>query len=209
MIRDVVEVIAFLLAGAWAIYVFVYQNRIEPGFAQPALSMTMTMRHVGNDGPLAVIRIDETLRNTSPVRVHFLGDSVTVIGSRIVPLASPQAAAATTTQNQLQAYYSMIDSEPVFRYAFVTALGDPNTGKDLFLQPGEEVPNSYEFYVPRNKFARLEAYISVAFTKYDAKLIPTKMVIRKSGLVRFDSDKDAPPIIYYSAPLTELDLRGE
>jgi hypothetical protein len=33
IVRDVVEVVAIIAAGAWAFYIFAYENRIKPAMA--------------------------------------------------------------------------------------------------------------------------------------------------------------------------------
>ena len=134
-VREIVEVAAILLAGLWALYVFVYENRIKPALAPPTLSIDVQMRHVGNDGNLAVVRIDETIRNPGTTAVFFLGHAITVLGSNAIALKSSQPATADSTSNELQAYYRYTTPEPIFRDAFVTQQGDPKTGLVEFVTP--------------------------------------------------------------------------
>ncbi len=46
----------------------------------PTPTFTVSMRHVGNDGPFSVVRVTETIHNIGTVRVHFVGRSLTVLG---------------------------------------------------------------------------------------------------------------------------------
>jgi len=210
MLRDTVEVAAIVLAGAWALYVFVYQNGIKPGLAPPTLSFSVAMRHVGDDGNLAVIRVDETIRNDGTVRAHFLGHSLTVCGSRVMALKSPAPATANSYSNVLFAYYAYSKEQPVFRKAFVTQLGDPSTGVDLFVEPGETTQYNVEFYVPRGRFDRLTTFIASVFTKDDAKPIPTTMTIGSSGRTRFHvSPRATASTVEYNAAVGEIDLKAK
>jgi len=210
MLRDVVEVAAIILAGAWALYVFVYQNGIKPGLAPPSLSFSVAMRRVGDDGSLAVVRVDETIHNDGSVRAHFLGHSLTVFGSRVIALNSPAPATSKSYSNVLAAYFAYSKEQPVFRDAFVTQLGDPSTGVDMFVEPGETLQYNVEFYVPRGRFDRLTTYIASLFTKDDAKPTPTTMTIDRSGRPRFHiSPRAALPTVEYNAVVGEIDLKAK
>jgi hypothetical protein len=210
MLRDAVEVAAIVLAGAWALYVFVYQNGIKPGLAPPALSFSVAMRRVGDDGNLAVIRVDETIHNNGSVRAHFLGHSLTVYGSRVIALKSSAHATSNSDSNILNAYYAYSKEQPVFREAFVTRLGDPRTGVDIFVEPGETLPYTVEFYIPRGRFDRLTTYIASVFTKDDAKSIPTTMTVDRSGRTRFHvSPRSESLTVEYNALVGEIDLKAK
>src|SRR5215469_7424819 len=94
-LRNIVEVCAIIIAGAWAFYVFAYQNVIVPSLAPPTPTFTVQMHHVGNNGRLAVVRIDETIRNIGTVPVYFLGHAMTVLGTKVV-LRTPVPEAVPT-----------------------------------------------------------------------------------------------------------------
>ncbi|HEY3675347.1 MAG TPA: hypothetical protein VGK84_05100, partial [Candidatus Tumulicola sp.] len=132
-VREIVEVVAILLAGIWALYVFVFENEIRPAFEPPTPSFTVEMRHVGNDRNLAVIRVDVALRNPGMADVRFLGFSLTVLGSNVIDAASPRPASGDAYNNKLEAYNSYSTPEPVFRDAYVTSQGNPEAHQGLFL----------------------------------------------------------------------------
>jgi hypothetical protein len=204
-LRDIVEVVALLIAGFWALYVFVYENRIVPALAPPTPSISINMRHVGNDGNLAVIRLDETIRNAGTTEVNFLGYSVTVFGSRIVPFASPQPAKSGRLENELEAYNTYSTQVPIFRDAFVTEQGNGKTGRGLTILPAQTETLTKEFYVPFHRFDRLIAWVVAVYVK-SSEYIPTTLVIKPSGVPDF---KTAPSAYRLSAPLSELDLKAE
>lgn len=205
-IRDVAEVVAIVLAGAWAIYTFAWQNLLVPAIRPPSLEATIQMRHVGNDGPFAVIRLDETLRNTGINTVQFLGYSITVLGMRVLPSATPQPAQTDDGGNALQAYYRFSKPAVVYRDAFLTEVANPGIGRDLFLYPGQVTALSREFYVPAHKYTRLVAWMITTFTKGQSHTIPTTLTIRPSGLPHFDSHAPHDTVYMLNEPMAELDL---
>jgi hypothetical protein len=85
------------------------------------------MRRVGDDGNLAVIRVDETIHNDGSVRAQFLGHSLTVFASLVVALKARVPATSKSYSNVLAACYANSKEEPVFCSAFVTQVGDPST----------------------------------------------------------------------------------
>jgi hypothetical protein len=206
LIRDVAEVVAIVLAGAWAIYTFAWQNLLVPAIRPPSLDPTLQMRHVGNEGSLAVIRLDETLRNTGINKVHFLGYSVTVLGERVRPSVTPQPAQTNDGGNLLETYYMFSKPAVVYRDAFITQLANPAIGRDIFLFPGQVSTLSREFYVPRARFTRLVAWLVITYTKDDRHTIPTTMTIEPSGRPHFDSQAPDGVVYEVNEPLAELDL---
>jgi hypothetical protein len=206
-LRDVVEVAAILVAGIWALYVFVYENRIVPALAPPTPSISVELRHVGNDGNLAVIRLVETIHNPGPTEVYFLGYAVTVFGDRVIASPSRQPAKASIEQNDLEAYNTYSPQIPIFREAFVTAQGNRNSGRGMQLEPLQTETTNKEFYVPRSGFDRLTARVVAVYVK-SADAIPTTLVITPSGLADFQTPANLP-IYRLSAALSELDLKAE
>jgi hypothetical protein len=76
--------------------------------------------------------------------------------------------------------------------------------------PGETLPYSVEFHVPRGRFDRLTTYIASLFTKDDAKPIPTTMTIDSSGRTRFHVSPSAKsPTVEYNAAVGEIDLKAK
>jgi hypothetical protein len=205
--RDVIEVFAILLAGAWALYVFVYENNVRPTLAPPSPVFTVEMHHVGNDGPLAVVRIDETIHNVGTVRVHFTGYSVTVFGMRIRPQAHPEVTTLASDGGTNYVYSDFGVRHVVYRYVMLTTLGDAKSPKDLFVEPGANVSFSDEFYVPRSDFDRLQAWLVGAFTKNDNHPVPTSIAFGRTGLPDFKSND--PDLEIYKVPIAQLDLKAE
>jgi hypothetical protein len=207
-LREIVEVVAILLAGMWALYVFVFENEIRPAFAPPTPSFTVDMRHVGDDRNLAVVRVEVTLRNPGSADVKFLGYALTVLGSKVVAAASPlPAAAADPFDNKLEAYNTYSKAEPVFRDAFVTSQGNPKASRGLFLNAGQTTTLFDEFYVPKGRFDRLVAWLISDYTNSGA-IIPTQLAIKSDGRPKFTTSGNAP-IYSISAPLAALDLRAQ
>jgi hypothetical protein len=53
--RDVIEIVAIIAAGAWAFYVFIYENRIKPSFAKPDINVTASIQRLGErNGMIAI-----------------------------------------------------------------------------------------------------------------------------------------------------------
>ena len=71
LIRDVVEVVAIVAAGAWAFYIFAYENRIKPSWASPEVNFTATMQRLGERNGLIAVRVHQTMHNFGTVPANF------------------------------------------------------------------------------------------------------------------------------------------
>lgn len=206
LLRDLVEVCAIIAAGGWALYVFLYQNTIVPSFAAPSLTFALHLRHVGDDGSLDVVRLDETIRNIGSVPVYFLAHSVTVLGTNVAARRTP-ATSTNLANTELYVYSSFTSPKVVYRDIVVTNLGDPRSTRGMFLEPGQELSLSREFYVPRTLFSRLQAFLVATFTKNGTDTNPTTAQISKSGIPHFVERQNN--IYQIGEPAAEIDLKAE
>lgn len=204
VLRDVVEVCALVIAGVWGFYVFAYQNVILPSFANPTPTFDVRMRHVGNDGSFAVLRIDETVRNIGTVPVYFLGHAVTVLGMNVAP--STPGADPKASPGAVYEYSQFSGSKVVYRNIIVTSLGDPKSSRGMSLEPAQQFELSQEFYVPRSRFGRLVAWLVVGYTKRN-RTIPTTIRTYRNGVMGFSWKAD--DVFQVSGPMAELDLKAE
>jgi hypothetical protein len=205
MLRDRIEVIAIVLAGLWALYVFVYEKQIVPALTEPAPTFLVTMRHVGNDGSFAVIRLDEVVSNSGSQTVYFYGHSLTVLAGTVTPRRTGGQIYADPLANYSHAYFKYSKGVPVFRDAWVTREGNPAAHAGLDVLPGETTTRSSEFYVPRGKFDFLKAWIVASYSKYRSASVTT-MKIEASGLPMFTG---GPHVYYIDEPVAQLDLKAE
>jgi len=189
--RDLVEIVAILVAGLWAFYVFAYENRIKPSFTNPQVEFNATMSKGAARNGMVSVTLDTEIRNAGQVPAHVIGYAVWVYGRRISPLDRPQPVSNRTARLDLDgAYYRLSRRTPVFGHGYITALGDPATKADLRLQPGDDEKAQDVFFVPVHHFDLLEVYIHARFTKDDSRVIPTKLVIGRSGLPTFIGSHD-------------------
>ncbi len=206
MIRDIVEIVAILAAGIWAFYVFIYENRILPSQAQPEVNFTASLAKVSQHNGLVGVRMDTDIHNIGTVRAHFLGVATAVVGQRILPTVSARPAIVTTDAVSRAPFYTASKNAIVYENAYVTALGDPRTGQDLPLEPGNDVRSETIFYVPERRFDRLSVYVVGRFTRDDDKPIPTRLYEGKDGLPRFT--RGGSNVSEFSTYVTSLDLNG-
>lgn len=207
IVRDAVEIAAITVAGVWAIYIFVYENRIKPSQGPPELTYTATMERLGEHGGLVGVRLQTETRNVGSVRVHFLGVSMTVLASRIAAHGSALPAVVTPTSNDLAAFYSATVAVPVYRRAYLTQLADPSTGADDWLDPGGIERADRIFYIPKGRFDSLIAMVDDTYTKDETHTIPTTMTISPGGMPVFKTHHDAGIETWQTRrDLTALDL---
>lgn len=204
IVRDAVEIAAITLAGVWALYVFVYENRVKPLQGAPELTFSATMERLGEHDGLTAVRLRTQTKNVGTVRVQFIAVSMTVLGSRIIESPRPQPAKATAAFNRLQTYYTSSHSQAVYRDVFLTRMADPSIPADAWLEPGGVDNQDRIFYVPTKRFDLLVAWAVSVYTKHDDKTVPTTLSIRPNGLPHFEvhgNDNEQ-----FSTDLTSLDL---
>jgi hypothetical protein len=190
LVRDLVEITAIVIAGFWAFYVFAYENRIKPSFTDPQLEFSVTMTQVVEHKGLIGIQVNNETKNVGKVRARLLGYALWVTGRKISPsLRAPEALSSSNRLEFRSGFYRESRRVAVYGYGYVTSLGDPSTTADLVLDPGDDQKSQDVFYVPRDVFDVLEAYLLVRYTKFDKTVIPTTLALGSDGLPVFKGSR--------------------
>ncbi|HEY1680263.1 MAG TPA: hypothetical protein VGF98_01300 [Candidatus Tumulicola sp.] len=204
--RDIVEIAAIVAAGIWAFYIFAYENRIKPSFAQPEVNITASLQRLSQQHGLIAVGLHIDLRNVGTVNAHFLGLAVNVFGKRVMSASPAVPPTREPLSYEYQGYYAVGRSVPVYSWSYVTHLGNPRTGVDTELDPGTSIENYRVFYVPKGKFDLLTVGIDAPYTKLESTQ-PTHLSIGSDGAVRVVTPLTADTQQYDIEPVTSLDVR--
>jgi hypothetical protein len=197
----VVEIVAIVLAGAWAFYVFIYENRIKPSFTDLQTDVSATMQKTSQRDGAAGILLKTAFRNSGTVRFYFVGYAVTVMGSKMT--LSPRPTNDPHIRDSQHTYFRLSRPTPVYGLGFITQLGDPKSGHGAELEPGGSYGQEHTFYIPANRFDLLTVHVSACIAKSNEKPIPSRFKASIDGVTDVTCD-DADHITY---DVGSLDLR--
>src|SRR3712207_1115101 len=93
-LNSAVQTLAIVLAGAWAVYTFVYEAKIAPGLPPPSVSVTTKLERVGQRDGVVAIRSTVTRTNVGQAEVRVLGLTYNVVGVKVRFGEAPSAADA-------------------------------------------------------------------------------------------------------------------
>jgi hypothetical protein len=178
-----VQTLAILAAGAWAVYTFIYEARIKPALEPPAVSVTTSLVRAGERDGHVAIRSTVTRKNVGQTGVRVLGLVYNVTGVRVRfdaeshPKADggPTRADRTTTA---RAYGFAGPGTAILREGRLFA-GATETGSEPSdLNPGESVSRDLIVYADRDRFDFVRFEVGLAYTKGDepAVLLTFEMV---------------------------------
>ncbi|MBV9402804.1 MAG: hypothetical protein JO018_03650 [Candidatus Eremiobacteraeota bacterium] len=90
-LRTVVEIVAIVVAGVWALYTFVYEQRIKPLSEAPSFAVPTEISQTAVVNGVAFVRIRKILENTGNVPIDIAAESLSVYGET-AGKAIPQSA---------------------------------------------------------------------------------------------------------------------
>jgi hypothetical protein len=189
-IRDVVEIVAIVAAGAWAFYTFVYENQIKPANERADVQIESSLTRLGQSHGLLAVQSHVVIRNVGVSDIWLYGFAETVTGSTVRPGGPAPAASEAGAATYLQAEPGWVEraKSTVYALGFLTHLGDPRADDELNLRPGQSAPFDRLIYVPARRFDELSTYVSMRFS---SKGKPLPMHLAKvDGLVRVESNAD-------------------
>lgn len=157
--RDLVEIVAIVLAGIWAIYVFVYTDRIAPFTKPVAPEVDASMAIEGVKGDLLAVRISQSIKNLGPAPLRVMGRAANVSGDSVQIPDSRALREGGQRQRPLQEVkrrYSLAHFETAFTYI---------DRQSFYLESGQTFGYSSIIYVPRNRYDALVLDSSFAYTR--------------------------------------------
>ncbi|HEY1429870.1 MAG TPA: hypothetical protein VGF18_09875 [Candidatus Tumulicola sp.] len=83
-LRTAVEIVAILAAGVWALYTFVYEQRIKPLSEQAEFSVPTTVTQGPTVNGVVFLTIHKRLENTGNVAIDIAAEALNVYGEKIV-----------------------------------------------------------------------------------------------------------------------------
>lgn len=217
-LNNIVQTVAIVAAGAWAVYTFVYQAKIAPGLEPPSLSVTSTLEKAGHKGDQVAIRSTVTRNNVGHTGVRLLALTYNVIGSRVRFLdgaaSEPGFSQDPSRSNTIMAtrYYDEPQHEVILRhgvlFAGATALPSPPS----VLNPGETISRDLIFYADHAKFDTVRFQVRMTYSKESDQPVPLRFRIDDRGeleavpLAGCSGDADACPTVMTTDFATDLSL---
>jgi hypothetical protein len=200
-VRDVVEIVAILAAGIWALYVFVYEQRIKPASEPPSLILSGSLHRLGERDGLIRLGMNATVMNNGNTNASLIATSFAADGLRYsanaVPITDKSIDGVTTYERDGRVTKRTL----VYRIVELTREISPKYSTSFTLTPGQSVPYSAIFVVKSGQFDTITLYGSLAYTKNDIQGgYPTKIEYTPTNAIFFDSTNHNTD--YYSQQIT-------
>ncbi len=200
-VRDVVEIVAILAAGMWALYVFVYEQRIKPASEPPSLTLTGSLHRLGAHNGLIRLGMNATILNNGHTNASLIATSFAADGLRYTANAVPMTDRSIDGLTTYERDGRVASRTLVYRVVELTRQISPKYSTSFTLTPGETVPYSAIFVVKSGEFDSIALYGSLAYTKNNVQGgYPTKIEYTPTNAVFFDSANRNPD--YYSQEIT-------
>jgi len=206
-VRDVIEIVAILAAGFWALYVFAYEQRIKPASEPPALLMTGSVHKLGEHNSLIQLEYTGAARNIGHSEVHLIAEGFVAEGltytSRGVPHVDRPHGGLSTYERDARVASRTV----VYRIVELTKFVKKDYGSSFGLSPGEEVPFSGIFLVKAGEFDSVALYGSVAYTKVPIEAgYPTEVQRTPNDAIYFASVNASPAYSSLEITLDQVSL---
>jgi hypothetical protein len=217
-VNNITQTLALILAGAWGVYTFVYQERIAPALAPPTLSVTSILEKAGRHGDLTAIRCAVTRTNVgkSSVRILGLAYNLTGIKEHFLPgsagnpdfsLPPDNASTMIRTRYQLEPARQEIIMQNGTLFAGAHAEGRPSD-----LNPEEAVTRDMVLYADRARFDRVRLQVTLIYARLDDPPTPLSFETDERGLLQAKiapsckTQKPACTAVYTTDFATEMSL---
>ncbi|MCK2054870.1 hypothetical protein [Methylobacterium sp. 37f] len=177
-----VQTLAILAAGAWAVYTFIYEARIKPALEPPAVSVTTNLVRAGERGQHVAIRSTVMRRNVGQTGVRVLGLVYNVTGVSVrFEAQTRDGATAPDRTTTARAYTFDGPGEAILRESRLFAGATEAGGEPSDLNPGESVSRDLIVYADRDRFDFVRFEVGLAYTRGDDPAVQLRFVTGTNG----------------------------
>lgn len=175
--RDVVEIAAIILAGIWAIYVFVYTDKIEPYQKPSAPLVDASIAVVGAKGSLLAVQLTQSIRNTAASTLIVRGTSAQISGITVRTSAGHSLRTRRDPGSLEQDRTRGANLEEAYAWIYT---------KPMDLGSGQNFVHRWIAYVPRGKYDSLIFDATWAYTYNPSDKSVLSFSRNKTGIIQFD-----------------------
>lgn len=187
-LRTGVEIVAIVAAGIWALYTFVYEQRIKPLGEAPSFSVPTSVEQGPTDDGVVFLTIHKSIQNTGNVPIDLAAESLSVYGERIEKRSGSTTRVETRSRAEINADVSRRPVKLLYSMAKLRsgAVGGSNT----------------DFVVPPHSAGDEEFLVAVPAGAYPVVLVARKdYVIKATGAAKI-------PVRMVRGPLGGYDLQS-
>ena len=187
-LRTGVEVVAIVAAGIWALYTFVYEQRIKPLGEAPSFSVPTSVEQGPTVGGVAFLTVHKGLQNTGNVPIDLAAETLNVYGERLAKRRGLIVVDKLPAQAEIQADVPRTPETLFFSTVKLRSAAIGGSKTDFVVPPHSSLEETYLVAVP-------------------AQAYPVVLVTRKDYVVKA-STTDKLPIRVVRTRLRGYDLQS-
>ncbi|MBV8197368.1 MAG: hypothetical protein JO263_04485 [Candidatus Eremiobacteraeota bacterium] len=168
-VRIIVEVVAILAAGAWALYTFVYEQRIKPLAEAPSFSIATLVEQSAPTNGVVFVTVHKRLENTGNVGIDVAAEALSVYGEQIAKRTQRESRTESATRAQVTA------DVPRRKVALLFSIAKLRNGAVTGNQ-------NIAFYVPPHSSAEAVYLVAVPARTYPVVLVKRRDFIAKAPI---------------------------
>ncbi|HWS54143.1 MAG TPA: hypothetical protein VN228_08455 [Pyrinomonadaceae bacterium] len=151
--KNCVETAFFLLAIAWAFYVFVYTDRYKPSIEHPQVTPSAQLEIAGRKGQDVAVRAVVKVKNSGKVKSKIVAAFYNAYGHKVARKGEeaggpPYPAVAQADLENAQKRGWETHTARHYQQTEATTLRSGNFLLNSWLEPGEEYERVFNLYVP-------------------------------------------------------------
>ena len=211
--RHVVEIAAFIAAACWALYVFVYQERIKPESSPPRLHATFAIEQHQLRGARTFVKVNLELKNFGESVASLGVVNVNVYGvtyaSKISAYTVAPAPAPSAVPGPIQLGHALAPGPERFLDTFTNVYGSFGAGKKfLNIGPNGSGDESFAFAVPAGNVDALLIRYKICWSHPTDHVFHEPLAQSPDGAYNFVSPTLLSDVNRKAGLLCETNFRG-
>ncbi len=152
-LRTIIEIAAILAAGLWAIYTFVYEQRIKPLSEAPSFAVPTDVHQGPTIDGVVFLTIHKGLQNTGNVPIDVAAEGLSVYGETIGHFTGTATKNVSRWRDEVSYDVPRHTDKLLYSYARLRsgALGG-NPRTNFFVAPHSSAAEDYLVAVPVQRF---------------------------------------------------------
>jgi hypothetical protein len=155
-LRTAVEIVAIVAAGLWALYTFVYEQRIKPLAEAPQFSILTTVDQGPTTNGVVFLTIHKRLENTGNVGIDIAAESLGVYGEIVEPRNGRIRRITTPTSAEIDADVPRKAVALLFSFAKLRSGAVGGSPTSFYLPPHSAAEEPFLVAVPAKRYPVIE-----------------------------------------------------
>jgi hypothetical protein len=193
--RHLVEIVALTAAAIWALYVFVYQEKIKPLSAEPKLLRTVTVEHTNLQSGKEFVKVNVELKNIGESEVQISAIVANLYGFKFLQKTGRQVDVPLSGIEKINFALTTSPMKPLYSFFDAWHSGGSSKPNNVSIEPGESWSEAFVLGIRPGEYDGANILVSYCYSHPTSQVWQLRKVYRSDGTAWLEFNDTHPGLV--------------